>query len=102
MPYRHTGSYSGLSATLRRYPFFFDEFDPHHGSGIAVSWSQLHDASVATRTRLVAGTVHVEQLLDQQLVGEASQGQPPGVYVASLADRDQPFDKTAPLFGAAL
>src|SRR5262245_57339895 len=69
-----------------------DELDDRDRSGIAVAEAGLEHAGVAAVAVLVAGTKHLEQLLDHGDVAHLRDRLAARVQVAALAERDQFLD----------
>src|SRR6185437_10510247 len=67
-----------------------DELEKHHLGRIRAAGAELDDPCIAAGAPLVTGRDLLEQLVDRELViVELREGQPAGVQVASLRQRDQ-------------
>src|SRR5262245_45640847 len=69
-----------------------DEFDHRDGSGIAVTEAGFEHSGVAAVAVLVAGTQHVEQLLDHADVSHLRNRLAARMQIAAFGQRDQVLD----------
>ncbi len=68
-----------------------DEFDPGHGSAVAVAIAAFEDADVAAGAILVTRTEFGEELAHGGLVAHAAEGQTAIGYAVFLCQRDERF-----------
>src|SRR5687768_5535900 len=79
------------------------QLEEDHLRGVGPPRAELEDAGVSALSLGVARCDLLEQLVDDELVlPEARHGEPPGVLVALLAERDQPLELRLDRLGLGL